>query len=271
AFEWVVTSGACPPTRDTVIIISALAPTVDAGDDAEFCGLGLQLDGNSNAANILWEFPAGIDLADPFDLQTMARADSEGVFVLALVAFEGNCTVRDSVKLSFVAPSGPANAGPDQTLPDGAETSLAADANYVGTGIWTVIQGNAMLMDPTDPQTEVTGLDTDTTVLLWTVTNGICPAVSDMVSIFMDNVLIPSGFSPNDDGKNDTFKLGGFAGFADVTVFNRWGNVVFSGKNYRNDWPGTNAEGKPLTDDTYFYVVELPDGRAYEGFVVIKR
>jgi gliding motility-associated-like protein len=48
-----------------------------------------------------------------------------------------------------------------------------------------------------------------------------------------------------------------------VQVFNRWGNLVFEQKSYRNDeaWDG-QWNGKDLPDGTYFYVIDLGNGQA---------
>jgi gliding motility-associated-like protein len=49
-----------------------------------------------------------------------------------------------------------------------------------------------------------------------------------------------------------------------VHVFNRYGNEVFSSKNYHNDWDG-KYKGKPVPDGTYYAVVDfyLINGNLY--------
>jgi gliding motility-associated-like protein len=42
-----------------------------------------------------------------------------------------------------------------------------------------------------------------------------------------------------------------------ITIFNRWGEIVYQNENYLNDWDGTNYKnGKDVNDGTYYYVVE---------------
>jgi gliding motility-associated-like protein len=79
---------------------------------------------------------------------------------------------------------------------------------------------------------------------------------------------IPNAFSPNGDGKNDTWKI--YAGDpseektlgvvypnAIVEVFNRWGVLIFrSEPGYWNEWNG-NFKGRPLPLDSYYYVITL--------------
>ncbi len=85
---------------------------------------------------------------------------------------------------------------------------------------------------------------------------------------------IPNGFSPNGDGTNDNFVIN-CAPLYDhnrLTIFNRWGNEIFSKIGYNNEWDG-NYKGSPVPDGTYFYVFDPNDGiqKAKTGFIEIKR
>ncbi len=68
-------------------------------------------------------------------------------------------------------------------------------------------------------------------------------------------------FSPNGDGKNDTWYIGDIDKYpsANLTVFNRWGDVVYRAQSYTNDWQGTWSDGRPLPVATYYYIIDLPD------------
>lgn len=85
------------------------------------------------------------------------------------------------------------------------------------------------------------------------------------ITISCDKILVFKGISPNGDGKNDLWHIVGIEQFPNntVQVFNRWGNLVFEQKNYRNDqgWDG-QWNGKDLPDGTYFYVIDLGNGQA---------
>lgn len=71
----------------------------------------------------------------------------------------------------------------------------------------------------------------------------------------------------NPDGFYDSFLVDGlrdiFLNFK-ISIFNRWGTLVWTGNNNSEDWNGTsnNGEsflGKELPEGTYFYVIELND------------
>jgi gliding motility-associated-like protein len=54
---------------------------------------------------------------------------------------------------------------------------------------------------------------------------------------------IPSAFTPNGDGLNDVFRIEG-RGFSEyeLTIFNRWGNVIFHTTNPEDVWVGNAGE-----------------------------
>jgi gliding motility-associated-like protein len=77
------------------------------------------------------------------------------------------------------------------------------------------------------------------------------------------DVIVPEGFSPNNDGFDDTWIIiRPFGTILNVKVFNRWGNEVYRNENYLNDWRGkgvVNFMGEDLPEGTYFYTVEATD------------
>jgi len=69
----------------------------------------------------------------------------------------------------------------------------------------------------------------------------------------MEGVYIPSAFTPNNDGLNDLFKPMVFGNLQEfeMTVFNRYGQTVFTSNNSQNGW---NGRYKGLEQDTQTYV-----------------
>jgi len=88
----------------------------------------------------------------------------------------------------------------------------------------------------------------------------------------ISGLRIPNVFTPNGDGKNDTFFIEHLESFEsnEVTIINRWGSTVYQSNHYVNDW---TAPG--LADGTYFYVVKVRNGTAtwqdYKGYVTVVR
>lgn len=89
-------------------------------------------------------------------------------------------------------------------------------------------------------------------------------------------VQIPDGFSPNGDGVNDYFVIPGIEHFPEneISVYNRWGSLVYNEKGYENLWDGKSnnkmALGGALEAGTYFYVLILASGiEPIQGYVYI--
>lgn len=85
---------------------------------------------------------------------------------------------------------------------------------------------------------------------------------------------VPNVFTPgNTDASNDFFVIDGLAGFpgSRLTVFNRWGNVVYEAEDYQNEWSGADMGGSDLSQGTYYWVFERSDGENFSGYVMILR
>jgi gliding motility-associated-like protein len=95
------------------------------------------------------------------------------------------------------------------------------------------------------------------------------------VSVGCDAFVIFNGFSPNGDEKNETFTIQGIERYTEntVTIFNRWGNVLYSRESYRNEggWDGS-WNGEKMPDGTYFYRIDVPIlNKTFTGFVEVRR
>ena len=85
-------------------------------------------------------------------------------------------------------------------------------------------------------------------------------------------IFIANAITPNGDGSNDTWVIGGLDGYADayVQVVNRYGQVVFESNGYANPWRGT-LNNEPLPPADYYYVVSYDKNREpLTGVVSIK-
>ncbi len=95
------------------------------------------------------------------------------------------------------------------------------------------------------------------------------------VVVIVVRATIPNGFSPNGDGKNDFFVIPELYEYpGNLTVFNRWGDVVYSNPNYQNQWGGTcEADlcigGDLLPEGTYFYLLDI-QGITFKGYITLK-
>jgi gliding motility-associated-like protein len=84
--------------------------------------------------------------------------------------------------------------------------------------------------------------------------------------------FIANALTPNGDGANDFWLIGGLEFFpeAKVQVFNRWGQVVFESTGYPSPWDGS-FEGELLPVADYYFIIDYSkDFDPIMGTVTIK-
>ncbi len=80
-------------------------------------------------------------------------------------------------------------------------------------------------------------------------------------------------FTPNGDGINDAFRVefkGDLVNCAEILIFNRWGDVVYTSNVERSGWDGRTQSGDKAPPGTYFYVIKLSDAEI-KGSVMLSR
>lgn len=80
---------------------------------------------------------------------------------------------------------------------------------------------------------------------------------------------IPNAFTPNGDGINDNFYYSGYdldVQKYNMKIFNRWGQLVFTGYGENDNWDGTTTTGDAAPQGTYVYrlMVTTKGGKDYE-------
>ena len=106
--------------------------------------------------------------------------------------------------------------------------------------------------------------------------DGMCTQATLHITVVpMPEMIAPQAITPNGDGKNDTLIFRGLPALNienRLTIYNRWGNIVFSTGNYQNNWSGQtdNAFGamatdKQLPDGTYYYILDFFGARPNLG------
>ena len=76
--------------------------------------------------------------------------------------------------------------------------------------------------------------------------------------------FIPDGFSPNADGRNDTFFIPNIETiFPDFTIeiLNRYGTSLFKGDKFKPAWDGSNGSST-APNGVYFYIINYKKGNS---------
>lgn len=71
---------------------------------------------------------------------------------------------------------------------------------------------------------------------------------------------IQKGISPDGNGSNDFFDLR-LLPVGKLAIFSRYGIKVYEQFGYRDQWKGQSDKGENLPSGTYYYVIELTDGK----------
>lgn len=105
--------------------------------------------------------------------------------------------------------------------------------------------------------TPQTALLNETTYFKLTVTNdqGCSAAATATIKIFT-GLYMPNAFTPNDDGMNDLFRIPPTNNLTlkEFSVYDRWGNRIFTTKNSNRGWDGT-FNGKKQNAGVYTYFI----------------
>jgi gliding motility-associated-like protein len=86
---------------------------------------------------------------------------------------------------------------------------------------------------------------------------------------FKHEISIPNVFTPNGDEYNQRFEIAKLEMYPEneLTIFNRWGNIVYHKKGYQGEWDGGN-----VSPGVYFYSLRLNSSSSpYRGWVQIIR
>jgi gliding motility-associated-like protein len=160
--------------------------TVSSGPDQSICQDGIQL-----AASIppigsgTWSLVTGTGLfSNPLDAFATVSNLALGANTFRWNISNGGCVnlAFDDVVIVRSEPPQPAQAGLDK-FNCGPSDTLSAVMPAFGSGAWSVIQGNGVVLDPLNPNALVGGLSVGENIFRWQVTNGACESVFDEMKI----------------------------------------------------------------------------------------
>jgi len=146
-----------------------------------------------------------------------------------------------------------------------------------GTATVSVNGGEApFTFEWSDPFSQTTstavGLTEDTYTVTVTDALGCRRTASQTIEVIEGCLFIADALTPNDDGKNDEWIVGGLEDFPEsvLNVYNRWGQLLFTTEGGAERWDGRfNGSRLPVAD--YYYTIELfPDALPIRGTVTLK-
>ncbi len=205
-----------------------------------------------------WELGNGTGTANPPFTHTYTMAGNYAVQLITANA--AGCFSTPALQNITIFPTPVVNAGPDSIIRAGTSISLAATVSPAGNYSYTWTPGT--YLSSTAVLTPVCTPVLSTLYSLQVVETGSgCTAADDVLVTAVAGLFIPTGFTPNGDGKNDQWTIPGLALYPEsrVAVFNRAGQLLYQTGDYtRHPWDG-RFRGQLQPTGVYIYLVELKD------------
>jgi gliding motility-associated-like protein len=102
-------------------------------------------------------------------------------------------------------------------------------------------------------------------VLLQVTDSRACQAQCELEQVVLEPLVFPNVFTPNGDGKNETFTVQYPGSDFEMTIYNRWGKLVAVIHDGMAGW-----DGQSTAPGTYFYQIRI-GRRQYKGLVTLLR
>ncbi|RYY16740.1 MAG: gliding motility-associated C-terminal domain-containing protein, partial [Cytophagaceae bacterium] len=256
----------------TVSIVVAPAGPVCAGEPLTF-SIAQATNIGSGTGQYLWQID-GVTVAGQIGSTFTSTTLRDGQVVRLVIQTTSTCgqpvaATSNGVPIA-ISPLVTVSAGPDKTIFEGDKVELEGTVNGNYPVTWSPSQGLVFGTNPLRPMAS----PTVTTVYTLSGGTGGCANTSQVTVTVIPPLRIPNTFTPNGDGRDDTWEIERIGNFSDnqVIVFNRWGNKIFETQRYQrgNEWDGT-MKGQPAPLGTYYYLIKLGTGRTYTGWLTILR
>jgi len=258
----------CQQTTSFDIVNNGLGPVLSGSVSSEICGNGdgsINLSVGTGSGNNTYNWSNGSSSEDIDNLPS-------GTYTVSVTDNTTTCTASQSFTVTNTInnPQGYTESSPSKyATPTGTATVIITVAggvlplNYQ----WSNgISGN----DSSSIHNVQPGIYTCTV----TNTNTGCSSVFNViVDVIRDDLITSNVFTPNNDGKNDVFKIEFIEEYENtqVLIYDRWGGKVFESSNYDNNfnaWTGSNC-----SDGVYYYIINTTVGnkKQFNGSVTLIR
>lgn len=157
----------------------------------------------------------------------------------------GSIDKLDNVNISWMAPTGWQNGIDRYSILKSYNNNAA---------------GNILTNDTTYTEVDNSANQVIFYTIVSTPNDNVSNSISNTIKLIKpNNIYFPNAFTPDGDGRNETFKINGrFIESFDLKIFNRWGQIVFSTTSLDEAWDGTK-DGKDLNQGTYAFRATIVD------------
>ncbi len=279
----------CPAIEEIVVIDVLTPPTITIDGNPNYCiGEFTELTASAGInGNYIWRFEGNDEI-----LSTEASITVNDTAPRTyLVTFEYACgvvtqtiTVNPQEQIDILNVIATNNDGAEvDTLFEGATVFLDAElsTNLGDATIEWFVNGVSFDTGTAATSTTATVVGFADFEVVVTTASGCESRRNIRILIVPAEIRVPNAFTPNGDGRNDVFRIiypnGLVIESFNMSVYSRWGNLVFETDNPDEGWNGRkNNNGEPLPSDVYvyYYTVKLAgmsESETVQGEVVLVR
>lgn len=228
----------CFSDTATIKVVVNPSPVVQLGNDTSFCqGQSITLNAFNSNAVYSWQ--------DGSTSPLMVVKNGGEYYVKVDM---DHCIASDTILINqIIIPY--FTLGKDTSICDGEQFVLKPSVTITGSFLWQDGSGGSSFSVSKEGIYSLTA-------------SNQCGTYTDSVVILSRfcNILMPTGFTPNNDGLNDVFRVKyPFAVKSfHMLVYNRWGEKVFDTNHINEGWDGS-FKGQPAIQGTYAWMIIFVD------------
>ena len=257
------TNAGCMSTRSSKSFTIKELPVIQAkvmdgclGNSLPF--EGIQLDSKTTIQQWKWNFGDG---SFSFDNKTEHVYSTAGIKNVTLAAQADNGCSSQTTQQVLVNRL-LADAGKDSIVAKNSNFSLNGSAEQLGNKpLVFAWQPSSFLSNASDIRPSLSLENDESFILSVTSTEGCEVKDSVRITVFKGSAIyVPNAFTPNGDGRNELLKplYIGIKKLIGFSVYNRWGQLVFTTNDLSKGWDGT-FRGSSLPASTVVWFIKAED------------
>ncbi len=247
----------CPFKTAASSITVKLTPHIDLATDTVVCGnatfqLAPAVTPANNYYSYSWAGPGGFASSLLQPVLSGITAQGDGIYHLRVTLDTNGCSAKAAINIQVNIVDTPVVTSPTIIC----QNSMPGALNLAGGNIvWYDSSGT--LLGANTPVLATDALASYHFFVARKVDNCESPKVpldAEIRKCCDGTIYVPNAFTPNGDGRNDKFRPMASYGYfvKEMAVFNRWGQVVYSGNT--GAWDG-NFGATAADQGVYFYKV----------------
>lgn len=191
---------------------------------------------------------------------------------LSVTSTYGDCIASNSIHIERDSIYSWLTVSPNDTIYVSEEVEITANSNQMFNSNWLP---NDYFFQVNDNSVNFYASSGETfEVVNESLENGCLDTVS-MRIVVLEDIYIPSAFTPNNDNHNDYFTaIGKDIESYNLKIYNVWGELLFESVDLNIGWDGT-YKGKPQEMDTYVYHISVKvkerTEKNYSGSILLIR